>query len=234
MKPSALLKYWSNRPLNKNQFLAMIHRDYNIIQTTDTWQEKTRLGVTSNPKTNPTLLMDYLYQSQGQLPAVVEYSQKEIDSYRGTGEKLRPNAIEYLIYSSHDTGWPGPIGEIDTSRNPRAPLDILAPRYITSDMTEQQYDALCSGWGCSGISNYGEDGIEIEFERLMVRVWEDEQQWASANYSLRAYLQNVAGCPLDTAEVYGYMLYKTEEYIQLEYRKSSIQSLNYPPTGDVV
>jgi len=42
-------------------------------------------------------------------------------------------------------------------------------------------------------------------------------------------LQNVAGGPLDTAEVYGYMLYKTQEYIQLEYRKSSIQTLNYPP-----
>jgi len=187
----------------------MIYRDYNIVNN------------------NTTLLMDYLYQSQGQLPAVVEFSQKDID-----GEELKPNAIEYLIYSSHDTGCP--IGEIDTSRNPRAPLDIIAPRYITSDMTEQQYVTLCSGWECTGISTYGEDGIEIEFERLMVRVWEDEQQWGSANYSLRAYLQNVAGGPLDTAEVYGYMLYKTEEYIQLEYRKSSIQSLNYPPTGDVV
>tara|TARA_R110002096_G_scaffold28577_1_gene86543 strand:- start:734 stop:1252 length:519 start_codon:yes stop_codon:yes gene_type:complete len=171
--------------------------------------------------------MDYLYQSQGQLPAVVEFSQKEIDDDTYYKNINKINAIKYLIYSSHDTGCP--IGEIDTSRNPRAPLDIIAPRYITSDMTEQQYDTLCSGWECTGISNYGEDGIEIEFERLMVRVWEDEQQWASANYSLRAYLQNVAGGPLDTAEVYGYVLYKTTEYIQLEYRKSSIQSLNYPP-----
>ena len=232
MKPTNLLNYWSNRPLDKNQFLAMIHRDYNIIQTTDTWQEKTRLGVTSNPKTNPTLLMDYLYQSQGQLPAVIEFTDMEVIN----DLDLMPNAIEYLIYYSHDTGWPGPIGEIDTSRNPRAPLDIIAPRYITSDMDSKWWNnnKLCSGWECTGISNYGEEGLEIEFERLMVRVWEDEQQWASANYSLRAYLQNVAGGPLDTAEVYGYVLYKTTEYIQLEYRRSSIQSLNYPPTGDVV
>jgi|TARA_R110000782_G_scaffold16836_4_gene47786 hypothetical protein len=212
MKPTNLLKYWSNRPLDKNQFLAMIHRDYNIVFSKDT-----------------ALLMDYLYQSQGQLPAVVEFSQKEIDE-NNTFTENYITIIKFLIYSSHDTG--GPIGEIDTSLNPRAPSDITAPRYITSDMTEQQSDTLCSGWECTGISNYedgGEEGIEIEFERLMVRVWEDEQQWASANYSLRAYLQNVAGGPLDTAEVYGYMLYKTQEYIQLEYRKSSIQSLNYPP-----
>ena len=33
MKPINLLKYWSTRPLDKNKFFNMIHRDYKVVFT---------------------------------------------------------------------------------------------------------------------------------------------------------------------------------------------------------
>tara|TARA_R110000824_G_scaffold138437_1_gene303093 strand:- start:6256 stop:6903 length:648 start_codon:yes stop_codon:yes gene_type:complete len=215
MKPSALLKYWSKRPLDKNQFFDMISRDYKVVNN------------------NTTHLKDFLYQSQGQIPAVLEHYVDPISNYNNTNY----GQMEYLVYYSHDTQWPYSPSDIDTSFNPLAPLDSNAPNFITSDMTRQQRDVLCSGeggWKCVGISNYGEDGIEIEFERFVIRIWEHNGVGAtgeSSEYSLRAFLQNDV---VYDNEWQNFRYEKTQEYIQLEYRKSSIQSLNYPPTGDVV
>ena len=66
MKPSALLKYWSKRPLDKNQFFDMISRDYKVVNN------------------NTTPLKDFLYQSQGQIPAVLEHYVDPISNYNNT------------------------------------------------------------------------------------------------------------------------------------------------------
>lgn len=210
MKPINLLKYWSTRPLDKNKFFNMIHRDYKVVFTSKSgllaglpWQEG-----------QLRLLKDFLYQSNGQRPAIVEFSADDDSGLHGE--------IEYLIYYSHDTAWPLVASRIDTSYNPLAPLDSN-PRYnfITSDMTRSQRNQLWDNEAYTGISSYGEgdegqlSGIEIEFERFMVTVFEDEDQWDTTQYSLREFLQD-SQIQYDAAN-YGYAYDKVSAYIQLEY-----------------
>ena len=222
MRPSKLIEYWSTRPLDKNKFFNMIHRDYKVVFT---------LGRRYAPadrvqESQLRLLKDFLYQSNGQRPAIVEFSADDDSGLHG--------AIEYLIYYSHDTGWPLVASRIDTSFNPLAPLDSN-PRYnfITSDMTRSQRKQLWDNEAYTGISSYGEGdegqlpGIEIEFERFMVTVFEDEDQWDTTQYSLREFLQD-SQIQYD-AGIYGYAYDKVSAYLQLEYTGLKDYSiLNHP------
>jgi hypothetical protein len=205
MKPTALLNYWSNRPLNKTQFLQMIYRDYLEVIYTHPNQ------IDFDNSKELLLLKDFLYQADGQLPAVVEFSQQDIDE-----EELRPMEIEYLIYVTDDRNHQHQqINEYNTSWNPLSSSDIspTASRYITADIDiEERNKRMRDGWECVGISTYGEKGIEIEFEKVMV-----------GDYSLREYSSLPSYNPNQKINSH-----KTQEYIQLEYFGSSINTFNYP------
>ena len=210
MNPTNLLKYWSTRPLNKNEFFNMIRRDYKVVFTSGRGYG----GEVGVQESQLRLLKDFLYQSNGQRPAIVEFSADDDSGLHGE--------IEYLIYYSHDTAWPLAASRIDTSYNPLAPLDSN-PRYnfITSDMTRSQRNQLMVNAAYTGISSYSEGdegqlpGIEIEFERIMVTVFEDEDQWDTTQYSLREFLQD-SQIQYDAAN-YGYAYDKISAYLQLEY-----------------
>ena len=205
MRPSKLIEYWSTRPLDKNEFFNMIHRDYKVVFTSKSGHGA---GVQEGQL---RLLKDFLYQSNGQLPVIKRWMDLDGDD------------IEYLIYYSHDTAWPLVASRIDTSYNPLAPLDSN-PRYnfITSDMTRSQRNQLWDNEAYTGISSYGEgdegqlSGIEIEFERLVVTVFEDEDQWDTTQYSLREFLQD-SQIQYDAAN-YGYAYDKVSAYLQLAYK----------------
>ena len=136
----------------------------------------------------------FLYQSNGQRPAIVEFSADDDSGLHGQ--------IEYLIYYTHDTAWPLVASRIDTSYNPLVSLDSIHSSY-------------------TGISSYGEgdegqlSGIEIEFERFMVTVFEEDQMEDDTQYSLREFLQD-SQIQYDAAN-YGYAYDKVSAYIQLEY-----------------
>jgi hypothetical protein len=202
MKPTDLLKYWSTRPLDKNQFFHMIHRDYFVSFPFPSKESQLRL------------LKDFLYQSNGQLPAIKDFS---ADDDSGI-----PGQIEFLIYFS-------PLlltslADIDTSYNPFSSRFLSYPNNLINKYT--------------GISSYGFDdedgnfvnsdaGIEIEFERFIVKVFEDEDQENSTQYSLREYLQD-SQIQYNAAN-YGYAYDKVAEYIQLEYtRLKDYPILNHP------
>ena len=189
MNPTNLLKYWSTRPLNKNEFFNMIRRDYKVILNT---------GVVGfSEERSLQILKDFLYQSNGQRPFIREFSADDYSGYLGQ--------IEYLIYYSHDTAWPLVASRIDTSYNP---------------ISEDDWSVRPS-WTYTGISSYGKGdegqlpGIEIEFERFIVTVFEDEDQWNTNQYSLREFLQD-SQIQYEAAN-YGYNYDKTSAYIQLEY-----------------
>jgi hypothetical protein len=197
VRPSKLIEYWSTRPLDKNEFFNMIHRDYKVVFTSKSGHGA---GVQEGQL---RLLKDFLYQSNGQLPVIKRWMDLDGDD------------IEYLIYYSHDTAWPLVASRIDTSYNPILEEDALSnPSY-------------------TGISNYGEgdegqlSGIEIEFERFMVTVFEDEDQWDTTQYSLREFLQD-SQIQYDAAN-YGYAYDKVSAYLQLAYKGTiGYPILNHP------
>ncbi len=205
MKPTDLLKYWSTRPLDKNQFFHMIHRDYFVPY--QSFMEK---------ESQLRLLKDFLYQSNGQLPAIKDFS---ADDDFGI-----PGQIEFLIYFSPDVDFVlfYSAADIDTSYNPISEQLIV----------EMDWE------GYTGISSYGFDdedgnfvnsdaGIEIEFERFILKVFEDEDQENSTQYSLREYLQD-SQIQYDAAN-YGYSYDKVSAYIQLEYTGlTDYPILNHP------
>ena len=189
MNPTDLLKYWSTRPLDKDKFFNMIHRDYKVVA----WDFEPNYI-----SKNLQLLKDFLYQSNGQRPAIKEFPDDDDDVQKLVGH------IEFLIYFSPDFG--PSAANIDTSYNP-----ISAQTWTSND-------------SYSGISSYGLDdfgdvvvnrGIEIEFERFMVTVFEDEYQYNTSQYSLREFLQDSL-IQYDAAN-YGYTYDKVSAYIQLEY-----------------
>ena len=195
MKPTDLLKYWSTRPLDKNQFFHMIHRDYFVSFPFPSKESQLRL------------LKDFLYQSNGQLPAIKDFS---ADDDFGI-----PGQIEFLIYFSPNAPLANPFSasNIDTSYNPISGEEVV-------DFLNFYNNTY------TGISSYGFDdedgnfvnsdaGIEIEFERFIVKVFEDEDQENSTQYSLREYLQD-SQIQYNAAN-YGYAYDKVAEYIQLEY-----------------
>lgn len=205
MNPTNLLKYWSTRPLNKNEFFNRIRRDYKVVSA-DVEGVLLREGV---QESQLRLLKDFLYQSNGQRPAIVEFSADDDSGLHGE--------IEYLFYYSHDTAWPLVASRIDTSYNPIS-----------------EGDWMDDSWTYTGISSYGEGdegqlpGIEIEFERFIVTVFEDEDQWDTTQYSLREFLQD-SQIQYDAAN-YGYAYDKVSAYLQLEYTgiKDYYPILNHP------
>lgn len=208
MNPTDLVQYWSTRPLDKDKFFNMIHRDYKVV----VWDFKNNraadgdVGVISK---NLQLLKDFLYQSNGQRPAIVEFSADDDSGLHGE--------IEFLIYFSPDVG--PSAADIDTSYNPISDEEVV--NYLNGNNSY------------TGISNYGEGdegqlpGIEIEFERIMVTVFEDEDQWNTTQYSLREFLQDSL-IQYDAAN-YGYTCDKVSAYLQLEYTGlKNYPILNHP------